>query len=219
MDQQTVSPLIDVPQARPASRRRRIPRLSIASLLWLCLLTAVLSLWYRDRVRLQQMVPAPAVQNTGPRWSTNQLLGPPDTVGPGDLSTAWASSTPDDYDEWLVLEFAEAIDVSSIEVHETFNPGALARIDAVSALGNESPLWEGVDPLAGVASGVAIINVRPAISTRRIKLHIASSQVPGWNEIDTVAIVDPKGTRHYPVAAWSSTCFGTNNDVPRWFWP
>src|SRR5205823_2443181 len=37
-------------------------------------------------------------------WGPEQATGPPDTEMAGDIVTAWASRTPDEQDEWLLLE-------------------------------------------------------------------------------------------------------------------
>src|SRR5262249_21451841 len=42
-------------------------------------------------------------------WGPEQATGEPDTAGPGDVQTAWASQTPDGQDEWLMLEYGEPV--------------------------------------------------------------------------------------------------------------
>jgi hypothetical protein len=39
-------------------------------------------------------------------WGPEQATGPPDTHQAGDIQTAWASLTPDQQKEWLLLEYA-----------------------------------------------------------------------------------------------------------------
>ncbi len=62
-------------------------------------------------------VASPAGQKSP--YHPNQAAGPPDTPGPGDQATAWASGTPDGQAEWLELEYAEAVVPSALKVYET----------------------------------------------------------------------------------------------------
>ena len=68
-----------------------------------------------------------------PAWSVLQAAGPPDTPGQGDIVTAWASATTDGQKEWLLLDYARAVTPTKIDVHETYNPGALEKVRALRA--------------------------------------------------------------------------------------
>src|SRR5947209_17539718 len=70
--------------------------------------------WYiwRDRT---------ATPKTKRPWGPEQVTGEPDTKQAGDFPTAWASQTPDDQDEWLLLEYAEAVVPTAVRVHETLD--------------------------------------------------------------------------------------------------
>jgi hypothetical protein len=138
------------------------------------------------RVR-QWAIAAKASSEYGERdWSAAQATGEPDTVGFGDQPTAWASREPDRGPEWLELEYAAAVRVTRVRVHETFNPGAVTRIEGLADDGSARVLWEGRDPGAewletDAAPGSAAF--------RRIRITLASDQVAGWNEIDAVELV------------------------------
>ena len=175
-------------------------------------------MWYRDREQLKNQfgfAPVAAVS-----WSVDQVLGVPDTAGSGDKSTAWASKTADSQTEWLIVEFPSIEPISSVHIHETFNPGAVFQIDSVDWRGTETTIWEGVDPTAPTAgSGVSIIALPTPVKTRRIKIHLDSAKFPGWNEIDAVAIIGSDGSKQHASNSWASSSYGDNREKPNWFWP
>ena len=74
-------------------------------------------------------------QFKGRDWSAAQMTGPPDTPIAGDLVTAWASKEPEMGEIWIELDYAEAVVPESVRVHETYNPGAIARVLAQRADG------------------------------------------------------------------------------------
>ncbi len=141
-------------------------------------------------------------------WGPEQATGEPDTQGPGDVQTAWASQTQDGQDEWLTLEYAEPVLPSAVLVYETFNPGAVYRVTAFRLNGEEVEVWKGKDPTrpeAGV--GVSEIPVEAPFKTNRVKLYIDSKAVAGWNEIDAVGLRDSSGQTHWATAADASSTY------------
>lgn len=126
------------------------------------------------------------------RWSARQATGRPDTEEGGDRPTAWASKDADGGQEWLELRYALELRPSRIRVHETYNPGAVVKAEALAADGTWTALWAGkAAPREG--QGWLTIEVRPgAAPTRTIRLTIDSAAVAGWNEIDAVELIgDP----------------------------
>jgi hypothetical protein len=148
-----------------------------------------------------------AVQRPKRPWGPEQATGEPDTDQSGDIQTAWASASPDDQDEWLMLEYAEPIIPIAVDVYETFNPGALNRITVFKLDGEEVEVWKGDDPTpAGSDKGVSSVPIKVNFKTNRIKLYIASKSVPGWNEIDAVGLKD-KNRTYWAVAAEASSTY------------
>src|SRR4051794_5715361 len=47
-----------------------------------------------------------STRTRGLDWGPEQAAGPPDTLTPGDQTTAWASQSADGSPEWLILHFA-----------------------------------------------------------------------------------------------------------------
>ena len=126
----------------------------------------------------------------------------------GTFGAIFRRKRPDDQDEWLALEYAEAIVPTAILVHETYNPGALVRVTAFRLDGQEVELWKGRDPTAMDAEmGVSEIPVKVDFKTCRIKIYIASKDVPGWNEIDAVGIRDKDAKIHWATSADASSTY------------
>jgi hypothetical protein len=141
-------------------------------------------------------------------WGPEQATGPPDTPGAGDIVTAWASATPDGQDEWLLLEYAEPVVPAAVLVHETYNPGALARVTAFRLDGEEVELWKGKDPTpVGVPRGISEVKFKAGFKTTRVRIHLASTRVRGWNEIDAVGLRDTEGKVQWARAADASSTY------------
>jgi hypothetical protein len=147
-------------------------------------------------------------------WGPEQVTGPPDTNEAGDVVTAWASRTPDDQDEWLLLEYAEPIRPKEIAVYETYNPGAVSRVTAFKLDGTEVEVWKGKDPSAGKDIGVSKLPFKGDFKTNRIKVYIESTKVPGWNEIDAVGLTDAKGKTFWAISAEASSTYAEQTAAP-----
>jgi hypothetical protein len=150
-----------------------------------------------------------------PEWQKRpfgpeQACGAPDTPGAGDHPTAWASATSDRQDEWLELSYAEDIAPVAVEIHETFNPGAVARVLAFDAGGGEVELWKGTETVpSGAQAWTYVLPVEGAAPTRRIRIDLASMRVAGWNEIDAVGLRDATGRLHWAREAKASSTYAS----------
>ncbi len=143
-----------------------------------------------------------------PGWTPWQATGAPNTPVAGDIQTAWASKTQDGQDEWLELTYAQPIRPVAVIVFETYNPGALAQIVLFDESGEPVTIWgDDPRPLADVAKRVVVAPVTQTVTTDRVKLSLLSSQVPGWNEIDSVGLLDEHGRMHWAVDAKASSSY------------
>ena len=92
----------------------------------------------------------------GPSWSPGQAAGPPNTNSHGDYSTAWASQSPDGGKEWLKVKYAHPVDVGEINIHESYNPGAISKVSVILPDGSPKVIWEGTEtPEEGIRREVA----------------------------------------------------------------
>jgi hypothetical protein len=95
-----------------------------------------------------------------------------------------------------------------IDIHETFNPGAVNRVTVFTANGKEVEVWSGKDPTpVGSGRGVSKIPVKVDFKTEQVKIYLDSPRVRGWNEIDAVGLVDESGRTQWASDAKASSTF------------
>jgi hypothetical protein len=142
-------------------------------------------------------------------WGPEQATGEPNVIRLGtDNGNAWASKTPDNDDEWLLLEYDEPVVPIAINIHESFNPGAVNRVTVFKLDGAEVEVFKGADPTAvGSGSGVSEVECKVDFKTTRVKLYIDSKNVAGWNEIDAVGVKDKDKNVHWAKHATASSTY------------
>ena len=122
----------------------------------------------------------------------------------GDHVNAWCPESEDAGPEWLLLTFENAITTSTIEVHATFNPGAIIKAESVSDDGLATTLWtttaSGKD-----ASRLTLIKLPSPVAVKRLRLTLDTTAVPGWNQIDAAALHDKEGKPHWAAQAEASS--------------
>ncbi len=125
-------------------------------------------------------------------WSAKRALGK-ENVYPnyGDFTNAWASLKADDNREFLVLGLDTPQTARTIEIFETFNPGA---IDTVFIRNADTGTWKkiyskpAVSNLPEESRIFSIFLQETTFLVDAIRIAINSPEVEGWNEIDAVAI-------------------------------
>jgi hypothetical protein len=106
----------------------------------------------------------------------------------GDIAGAWASSATDGGEEWIEVRFASPVAAVSVLWLETFNAGAVTRVDDVTDPAAPAVLWEGA-PTRVVGSVVAEVLLPARRTIGAVRLVLDSRAVPGWNEIDAIGLV------------------------------
>ena len=135
-----------------------------------------------------------------PDWSAKQATGKPNTPAAGDFQTAWASQEPDAGEEWLELTYKIPVRPAIVRVCETFNPGAVVKLDAKDPNGAWCELWKGKDTTTDCPGWLDIPISKPAWPCRVIRITLDCTLVKGWNEIDAVELIgeqddDPPAAR------------------------
>lgn len=78
-------------------------------------------------------------------WSAAQATGEPNTLECGDITTAWASETSSGIDS-LTLTYGSSVVASAVNIHQTYNPGAIVMVELLPAAGQDPiVVFEGVD--------------------------------------------------------------------------
>lgn len=124
-------------------------------------------------------------------WAATKVLGAPDVFpAHGDNANAWASLGADDKPEWIEVGFAQPTQVNAVEIYETYNPGAITSIELVTADGERIQAYQGSAGATGQISNKLRAEVGcTAASIVAVRVHVASTIVPGWNELDAIGVV------------------------------
>ncbi len=128
-------------------------------------------------------------------WSAFNVLGAPDVYPQhGDLAKAWASREQDAPTEFIEVGFAEPAHASALQVAQTFNPGAIAAVELITASGQHIQIAGAPNTfVAGSTSRIDTFSTactsEPIVAAR---VTLNSAAVPGWNEIDAIGLVGCK---------------------------
>ena len=150
----------------------------------------------------------------GVPWSPAQACGKPNAPPGTDSQLAWASATQDAQREWLELEYDAAVPAKSVEIHETYHPGAVDKITAYRPDGQAVVVWQGTDPAErSTSAAISTIALNLNFPTRRVRLDLDSPAVANWNEIDAVALVDAAGNKSWARRAKASSFYGQDRST------
>lgn len=125
-------------------------------------------------------------------WNAMQATGAPNTRECGDHITAWASADSATV-EWIELIYAEAVFPTEINVHQSYNPSQVSKVELLDTAGNyhavydASPVWQDLCPFV---LKITVDNADYQILS--IRITIDQTVVQSWNEIDAVELI---GTR------------------------
>ena len=142
----------------------------------------------------------------GKRWSPLQATGAPDTPVAADIGAAWASKTADMGEVWLELDFDVAVTPQSVRIRETYNPGAVARVEAVLDGGTRETLWEGRSDAAQAPRWFEPALKSASMPVRTIRIVLDTNRVQGWNEVDAVELLGD-GRRQWASEARASSSY------------
>lgn len=122
-------------------------------------------------------------------WSANQATGEPDTTECGDIATAWASANGNGVD-WLRVEYETPVIPVRIAIHETYNPGAIVKVETVATDGTTATVYEA--QAAPVETCPRVLEVQTLGAFTEVSALIISldqTNHTGWDEIDAVELV------------------------------
>jgi hypothetical protein len=149
-----------------------------------------------------------APQEADRPWGPEQALGEPNVPQASDDGRAWASLSPDGQNEWLELRYNTPVSASQVAIYESYNPGAVSAVTVTDVQGNNYLLFSGPDPSRGFDMAVLVVDLPRPITIVSVRIELASKDVPGWNEIDAVGLVDATSGRFaWADAARASSTF------------
>lgn len=130
-------------------------------------------------------------------WSANQVIGPPNVYPSyGDLRNTWASKVID-ANQFINLEFQEALYVTAIDIYETFHAGGVKAISGKDPGGAWVTLWS-TDAVSviGQARIFSPTLQKVGFPIKEIQILVDCSVSASWVEIDAVQM---RGTRILPI--------------------
>lgn len=134
-------------------------------------------------------------------YGAAQATGAPNVSRHGDNPRAWATKTADAGDEWIELSFATAIRARGVRVIQSFNPGAVVRIDVIFESGAATTIWTGPDRTIYPRGEIGILEVSfPPTEqpVNGVKVILDTRIVAGWNEIDAVQLLAARASTTPP---------------------
>lgn len=140
-------------------------------------------------------------------WGPERATGAPDTPEAEDAPTAWCPLEPDAGAEWLLVHFKKKVPIAEVRIRESWNPGAVTRVSAVSEDGASSVLWEGQDPTERAPDDLVVRVAGKTVKARSILIEMDTARRPGWNAIDAVELVGRNGSRQWASGAAASSTY------------
>lgn len=128
-------------------------------------------------------------------WSALQMTGAPNTYPQhGDKDTAWAPSYANSGMEWVELTYPEAVVVERVDIYETYNPGAITKVELIDASGTSHLVWQGKAAALTPAQArvFQVQNHTTRIPSNKVRITLETDKVSGWNEIDAVGLLGKK---------------------------
>jgi hypothetical protein len=126
-----------------------------------------------------------------PEWAASQATGEPDTPRCGDYQTAWATAGSDTV-ETLVLTYTLSVNVTGINVVQSFNPNQVTQVDLIGDFGRPITVYEGepfqVDQPCPYTLAIPIEKTNRAYNKVQITVNQSVLGL-GWNQIDAVELI------------------------------
>jgi hypothetical protein len=141
-------------------------------------------------------------QYSSPDYGAVQTLGEPNVFpNYGDDTKAWSPRTENGQREYLELGYNDPIPVAGVAIFETYYPGAVDMVLVRNAAtGDWLEVWSGAAAAAPEEARVFLVSFpKTAFLVDGLRIELDSPNVPGWHEIDAVAIMDSDPTTVGPV--------------------
>ena len=122
-------------------------------------------------------------------WSAMQATGAPNVEDCGDNQSAWASQSQDSK-ETLTLYYDTPVTPGQVNVHQTYNPGAITGIELVPAGGGAPRRVPNSADRDKACPHVFELKVPPGFPpVDGVIIRLDQSRTGNWSEIDAVELV------------------------------
>lgn len=120
-------------------------------------------------------------------WSAARVLGAPDAAPGSDDPNAWASLGADDRVEWIEVGLAQPRRLSAVQVFESYNPGAVSRVELITTSGAHVVAFAGGPMRMGETANMRMFELACTDEPiAAIHVTVDSMAVSGWNELDAI---------------------------------
>lgn len=115
---------------------------------------------------------------SSPNWSALQATGAPDTHRCGDIPTAWASKGSNTLEQ-LMLIYEQPVMPIQINIHQTYNPGAIVSVHMIPAHEDGLILIENSADPGTSCPGIFTLNLDPSyFADITLKIEQNSTSMP-----------------------------------------
>jgi ribosomal protein L31 len=125
-------------------------------------------------------------------WTADQMIGAPDVDTYGDNGKAWTSKEQEKGVEWVILNYEKPVNATEVRIRQTFNPGAIIKVELIDTKGKSHAVWEGLDKTKYDAVTIQYFKAKfdkTDYKTKTVKITLATNSIPGWKEIDAVQLL------------------------------
>ncbi len=131
-------------------------------------------------------------------YSSYQILGVPNAIGPEDLSPwAWVPKKPDAGSEHIRVRFKNAQKgIRQVYVSESHVPGAITKISLFDNKGKKHVVYENKDPKPLRTTPYRMFKTSFSPTNYYVKeclVELNTKKVPGHNHLDAIGITDHHG--------------------------
>ncbi len=152
-------------------------------------------------------------QYSNKEYSANQVIGKPNNFTEfGSALTAWRPKEEISMTgEFLEVKFTNQIIPTKVIFYENFNPGSISEVILYSTDKSKSKvIYTAKDYLyVGETGSVKVIIINPAITfpVASLKVTLATNRIPGFNEIDAIALSNDVNFELFPKINLSTNDF------------
>lgn len=125
-------------------------------------------------------------------WTPAQIVGVPDVEKYSDDGRAWTSLEAEKGVEWIMLSYEKPVNATEVRVRQTFNPGAIIKVELIDDKGKNHTVWEGIDKTIYEPDKIQYFIAKfekTDYKTKKVKITFAMNSISGWKEIDAVQLV------------------------------
>jgi hypothetical protein len=150
-----------------------------------------ISIFREGEIRQWAVTAEASSEYANPEWSANQVVGPPNTEKCGDFQTAWASAGSDSI-AWLEVRFPLAVNVTSVNIIQTFNPNQVRKVEVALAGGERIEIYnqppQQIDQICPFTLSIPVYELEGFYDTVIVTVDQEELGL-GWNQIDAVELL------------------------------